>query len=808
MVGRTTPVDIQDAPVYGQNPENQVPNMVRAMSDKPSGSTEPNPDFGTETAKLLANQCYRSSTDWLNAGKRLKWTDSLRAFQGIHPTGSKYLSSDYRYRSRLFRPKTRTMVRRSEAATAAAFFSNDDVVNIEPQDDNDPKQLASAKINQELLQYRLTRTIPWFLTVIGARQDCDVMGIAIGKAFWKYSEKFSHTEDRPMMHPELGMPLLHPETQKPLTEQYDIYNKVNDHPWVDLIAPENFRFDPGADWRNPVATSPYLIELIPMFLCDVRAKIDDGDWLNIADSALIGSNTLDDDVTRRAREDGRIPGKDDDMSRPRDFDICWIRENIIKRKGRDWHFYTLASSGELLSYPAPLEEVYFQGVRPYVCGFVVPEAHKTYPSAKVELVKDLQTQTNDVGNMRLDNVKLTLNPRQFARTGSQIDPQDLRVFNPGKVIMSTDPMNDVRWDRPTDVTAAAYQEQDRINLDFDDLAGGNSNQSIQSTQMARQGVGNAEILDANGSVLDEYEQRVFAETFVEPLLRQIVKLEQAYETDPVILAIAGKNANLYQKFGIDQITDELLQQELSVKVNVGIGATNPQKRLQNFETAAGIIGKLYGPAAASGSNFDETVKEVFGLCGYKDGTRFFKPGFDPSQAAQNGGKPGDDTQGKIQLAQAQQAAQAQQDKEYHQQEMEESAQEHAFKMEEMQQKHNLEMDKERQKTQQQNAQQMQQLATRPPALNIQSNALDQAGQQMVEKHDEALQRIGQAFTPIVHATIQHGKTLEKMLEHNMQGHIAMRGAIDNLTNAHLAEREAVRDNKGRVTGSRVKNAPR
>lgn len=642
---RDTPKDLQDAIPYNENPA--LTTNMASVSIGELGKDNINPDF----AKQLARDCYDASTNWINAGKRLKWTNSLRAFQGEHPSGSKYLSSDYQYRSRIFRPKTRAMVRKGEAATAAAFFSNEDVVNITPQDDNNPMQLASAKINQQLLQYRLTKTIPWFLTLVGARQDCEVMGIAIGKCFWKYGEEYTHTEDRPIIHPTLGMPLIGIDGQ-PITEQIDHFKKTVDHPWIDLLAPENFRFDAGADWRNPIATSPYTIELIPMYLCDVQQKIEEGEWLPVGASSLMTSTDLDDDTTRRARELGRVPGKDNDAWKPRQYDICWIRENIIRIGGREWQFFTLAASGELLSTPRPLAEVYLQGIRPYVCGFIIPEAHKTYPSAKVELVRDLQTQTNDVANLRLDNVKLALNPRQFLRAGSGVDPQDARVFNPGKVVVTKNPREDIIWDRPPDTTASSYQEQDRINLDFDDLAGGTSNQSIQQAPNVYQAVGNTDALMASGTQLEEYEQRVFAETFVEPIIRQMIKMEQAYETDPVVLAIAGKEAQLYQKFGIDQITDELLQQELTIKVNVGIGATNPKNRLQNFASATQIIGGIYGPVAAMGSKFEEVVKEVFSLCGYKDGERFFKQDFDPQQAMaamQSGNQKGESPQDKMQI---------------------------------------------------------------------------------------------------------------------------------------------------------------
>lgn len=720
MSGRDSPTDTMDWPVYSEQ-RNPSQGQLSALFD--DGDL-----LDPQHALSMGRNIYTSSTNWLNAGRRLKWNDSLRAFQGLHPSSSKYLSSDYRYRSRLFRPKTRAMVRGAEASTAEAFFANEDIVSITAQDEDDKMQQASAEINKQLIQFRLTKTIPWFLTVIGARQDAEVMGICIAKAYWKYAEKHTGTTKKPMMDMH-GSPVVG-DDGAPSMEDYDVFTKTEDHPWVDLIAPENFRFDPAADWRNPIATSPYTIEMIPMYIADVMEKVLSGEWNNVSESAIRGSVDLDDDATRRSREQGRVPGKDHDTWKPREFDICWVRENIIRWKGREWHFFSLSSSGTLLTNPRPLEEVYLQGIRPYVAGFVLPEAHKVYPTSKVELVKDLQTQTNDVTNLRLDNVKLALNPRQFLATGSGIDPQDLRTFNPGKVnILNTKGAigDSIMWDRPPEVTGSSFQEQDRLNMDFDELVGGTSYSTLMGNPNLQKTVGNMEMMDGNASKLEEYDQRVFAETFVEPLVRHLVKLEQAYETDPVILAVAGQKAQLYQKFGMNEITDELLKQEMTVRVNVGIGATNPDKKLTKFLTAGKAIAEFFGPAASMGAVFEEVAKEIFSLCGYKDGARFFEPGFDVHKAqqamAEGGKKSGSDphaemqlqqmeTKSKIDIAQAQQSAQAKQDEEYHRMELQEAQQSHQFKMQEMQQKFQLEMEKERLKIdaqrQQQHEQAMQQ----------------------------------------------------------------------------------------------------
>jgi hypothetical protein len=579
----------------------------RIEDEEPGDNEEMSPDL----ARRLAQEAYDSSTDWLDSGRRAAWTDSLRAFQSLHPTASKYLSRDFMYRSALFRPKTRAMIRSDEAQTAAAFFSNEDVVSITPGDGDDPIQKASADLNQQLLQYRLTKTIPWFLTLLGARQDADVQGVCIANAGWRFEE---------VPTGEMATDIN--------GEEIEVMKRVKDEPFIDLLAPENIRIEPGADWRDPINSSPYVIHLIPMYIEDVRDRIATGEWLPVSDNALRSSSDSDDDTTRSAREPKRVPGKDTTAWKPRAYTICWVRRNIMRWGGEDWNYYTL-SSGELLSDPVRLIEVELHGMRPYVMGYVVLESHRTYPSGKIELVADLQRAANDDWNLRFDNLKLSLNPRQFVRAGSGYEQQDLTRFAPGKVIIANvgkdEPLaNSVLWDRPPPPDAAAYAEQDRINYDWDQLSGSFGMESVQASSMREAPATGMNLLSGMSSGMNEYELRVFAETFVEPLLRLMVKLEQVYETDPVILGLAGKKAQLYQKYGLNQITDELLNQEITTKVNVGIGATNPALKLRNAMGMAAAIGQIFGPLAAQKLDFDETFAEFAALSGYKDGKRFLK----------------------------------------------------------------------------------------------------------------------------------------------------------------------------------------
>jgi hypothetical protein len=543
----------------------------------------------------LAAEAHSASTSYFDSSIRKAVIDDLRQFQSLHPSGSKYLSEAYRSRSRFFRPKTRAAVRKNEAIAAEAYFSTNDVVSIKAMDEDDAIQRASAEVNSALLQYRLTKTIPWFMVLCGAYQDAQVQGLVCSYQHW----------------------------------QYDKRRKV-DRPWVDLRPLENIRFDPAANWADPVNTSPYFIDMIPMYVKDVRSRMlyDDPKtgrprWFEASDEEIMKATVGYTDPVRLQREQGR---QDPTQARSAitSFSVVWVHRNIIEVDGVDMVFHTLGTV-MVLDNPRPIDQVWFHGKRPYVIGFSVIETHKTYPPGNVRLGSQVQAELNENANQRLDNVKFSMNKRYFVRRNGQVDLRSLQRNVPSSTTMMGDIEKDVKVIDTPDVTASAYNEQDRLALDFDDLMGSFSQSSVQSNRKLNETVGGMNILTKDASQVTGYQLRVFSETWVEPVLRQLVLLEQHYETDSVILSLAGKKADVYQQFGVDEITDTLLMQELTLNVNVGTGATNPHDQLQNFINGLTALRDMLqdGILQSNGIDVREVQKEIFGKLGYKDGVRFF-----------------------------------------------------------------------------------------------------------------------------------------------------------------------------------------
>ena len=568
----------------------------------------------------IARQMYEDSTEYLDANIRYQWEKNLSLFNSNHPPGSKYNSAAYEKRSKFFRPKTRTAVRNLQSAMTVAFFTNEDVVSIEPANPNDSLQAAGAVVAQSVMQYRLTNTIPWFQTMTAALQDAAVQGVCISHQYWDFSEnKESYVEVDGANNPitnESGEPEIHEQI-----------TAVKDTPVIELISPENIRIDPAADWADPIKSTPYIVHLIPMYLQDIRGKIDDGEWLEVTDEELLSTSDGNetDNATRLVRDEPRMDPKENETNSSdlKDFWIIWVHKNIVKVEGVDYCYYT-AGSEHMLTDPIPLKEIYpwlRDDERPYVMGCVNLEAHKIYPSGTVELTEELQAAANDIWNQRFDNVKLAMNKRYHIRRDRNIDLDALFRSVPGGAVEMDDPDTDVRIVETRDVTGSAYAEQDRINMDFDELQGNFSTSTVQGARSLNETVGGMNLLAGNSSTIAEYVLRTFSETWVEKTLKQLLRLEQYYETNPIILAVAGQEAgDLMPQFNTDEMMDELLRQDVLLKVNVGLNATDPMKRVQNLLFGISTLAQF--PGVPERINLPEITKEVFGQLGFKDGSRF------------------------------------------------------------------------------------------------------------------------------------------------------------------------------------------
>ena len=568
-----------------------------------------------------AKAAFETSTSFIDTNYRKNWDDNIRHFKNKHAQSSKYLTETYKYRSKMFRPKTRAFVRQSEAATAAAFFSQVDTLTMEPYNELDPMNRAAAELRMEILNWRLTNTVPWFQICVGGMQDAQVIGVVASKQFWDFEER---EETQPIVDPLTGQMAMD-EEGNPVTQKTRI--KLRDEPAIKLIPIENIRFDPAADWTDPVNSSPYVIGMEAMYICDVKKLMESGKWETLDDAVLKNARNTAYDSTRGVRNDNREDALDTRYAAPlSDYDIVWTHENILRYDGEDWHCYTLGTD-HFLTRPKLLREAYLHNTRPYVIGSAVLETHTVIPDSPTHLAKGLQKEINEVANQRIDNVKLVLNKRYVVKRGKQVDLKSLVMNAPGSVTLANDPSTDVREMEFNDVTGSSYAEQDRLNVDFDDLLGSFSGGTIQSNRKLNETVGGLAMLRSGTNAMTQYIIRVFSETWVEPVLKQTDLLCQHYESDPEFLALMVQKSGIVEQYKLQNLTMdgimEMLMLPCQLTVNVSNSATDPMIRLEQMLMAIAKYSEISANAPPD-LDLEEIRKEVFSFLGYKNDRRFAK----------------------------------------------------------------------------------------------------------------------------------------------------------------------------------------
>jgi hypothetical protein len=311
----------------------------------------------------------------------------------------------------------------------------------------------------------------------------------------------------------------------------------------------------------------------------------------------------------------------------------------MRVRGEDMVFWTI-NDNLLLSDPVPVEQAYpeFHGERPVVIGYGSLDPHRAIPMSAVESWQGLQQEANDAANLRQDHIKQAVSPPAKVKRGRKIDYTAVQRRGQSGII-TVQEMDDIEWAEIPPIPSSSYEEDNQRNADFDDLAGVFNSGSVQTNKALNETVGGMRLMSGDANSIADFDLEVFVETYAEPVLFQLMRLEEFYETDEKVLQIAGHRAKLWQKFGTDAITDEMLLAETTITIKVGVGANNdPQSRLNNFMMANGAAQQALMPFVQGGMlkiipNGEEIANTIFSAAGIKDGAeRFYQiVPQDPSQ---------------------------------------------------------------------------------------------------------------------------------------------------------------------------------
>jgi hypothetical protein len=286
----------------------------------------------------------------------------------------------------------------------------------------------------------------------------------------------------------------------------------------------------------------------------------------------------------------------------------------------------------------------------------IPMPHKFYGHSLADRVTDLQLIKTTITRQILDNLYLSNNSRMMVVDG-QVNLDDMLTVTPGGVVRVKNP-NAVQPLAVPLVAGQAFPMLDYMDqvqakrTGVTDASKGLDPNILQNTTATA-----VAMMQNAGAARIELIARIFAETGVKDLFRNILHLVCKYQDKERIIRLRGKFV---------PIDPREWSNEYDVSINVGLGTGSKE---QQMGMLAMIMDKQeqilqqFGPAnpLVSVGQYRQTLGRMIEAAGFKDSTEFFReitPEIDQMLSSPPPQQPQSDPMAQAIMAQTQAQVQA------------------------------------------------------------------------------------------------------------------------------------------------------
>ena len=249
----------------------------------------------------------------------------------------------------------------------------------------------------------------------------------------------------------------------------------------------------------------------------------------------------------------------------------------------------------------------------------IPMPHKFYGHSLADRVTDLQLIKTTITRQILDNLYLSNNARMMVVDG-QVNLDDMLTVTPGGVVRVKNPQ------AVTPLTVPLVAGQAFPMLDYMDQIQQKRTGVTQASQgldpnILQNTTATAVAMVQNaGAARIELIARLFAETGVKDLFRNILHLVCKYQDKERIIRLRGKFVS---------IDPREWSNEYDLSINVGLGTGSKEQQMAMIAMVLDKQERIiqqYGPAnpLVSVGQYRQTLGKLIEAAGFKDSTEFFR----------------------------------------------------------------------------------------------------------------------------------------------------------------------------------------
>jgi len=250
-----------------------------------------------------------------------------------------------------------------------------------------------------------------------------------------------------------------------------------------------------------------------------------------------------------------------------------------------------------------------------ICPLPIP--HKFHGMSIADTVKDIQLIKSTIVRNLLDNMYLTNNSR-YAVLAGQVELDDLLSSKPGGIVRMRAPGAVTALPTPQ-IQPFAFEMVKYLDQVKEERSGVSKMSQGLNPDVLTSHVTSGAISAATESAMQRVEliARIFAETGIKDLFRNIYSLVQRYEDRKKIAYLNGQFV---------PIDVSKWKEKLNCTVNVGIGSGSQQSKTQTMSGIMQIIQQLVQNGGmgtlVTPQNIYNSVKEFIAQSGYKNADQF------------------------------------------------------------------------------------------------------------------------------------------------------------------------------------------
>ena len=549
------------------------------------------------------------------------------------------------------------VVDNAKASILKPFLSSDQVVQFHPRG---PEDDPAAQQATELVNYMFFSENDGVKVIHDALHDGLLQKIGVAKVWW---EDTSRQVPEEVTGDAMTMEAIAADVvEGPFeTDEPGVFMAVVQKPYADgcikieNVPPEEFRISPYA--RN-LTDAPYLGHTTLKSRSALLAMGFDRDTVD-----NIGTATPDpfDDTRKLARyadedEGGLTSARESDKSQElvevhHEFVLLdYDNDGISERR-------EIIRAGNTILFNEVTDD------HPFVCWCSVPMPHKVYGRSYADLSMDMQRIRSVLNRQMLDNLYLSNNPRpELPITAERSDGttlEDLDNMVPGAVIRTNQPGQlgtfGVAFVADKAFPMLEYTERQIMARTGVALVGqGLDPETLKRERTATE----ASIEDEGRNTRLEMVARFFADDFVKPLMRKMLRLVVKYQPRAKAIRLRGEWV---------QVDPRSWNADMDCTISVGLGVNNKRESLAAAQLALQTMERLaaspFAPLLLSPKGVYEAMKKLFEAAGFRNVDAYLQEPTDERIAAAGQNQPPDPdamkAQAELQMKQAEMQAKQQ-----------------------------------------------------------------------------------------------------------------------------------------------------